>query len=90
MLVGISTEDFEVFKIRPTNADRDDCQKVMESADRADALKAYGVRSDANSVGSNIPDAISFFMMPLTIGLVRMTARIRAKKNSGALLRHSG
>lgn len=57
----LSTEDYESFKIWPTNADRDDYQTVMESADRADILKAYGIRSDAKSVGRNIPDGYLFF-----------------------------
>ena len=57
----LSTEDYEGFKIWPTNADRDDYQMVMESADRAALLKAYGVRSDAKSVGRNIPDSYLFF-----------------------------
>ncbi|MDP2579985.1 DUF1524 domain-containing protein [Shimia thalassica] len=57
----LSTKDYEAYKIWPTNADRDDFQKVMESADRADVLTTYGVRSDAKSVGRNIPDGYLFF-----------------------------
>lgn len=57
----LSTEDYEGFKIWPTNADREDYQMVMESADRAALLKAFGVRSDAKSVGRNIPDGYLFF-----------------------------
>ncbi|MBD3623902.1 MAG: hypothetical protein HUJ24_00680 [Rhodobacteraceae bacterium] len=34
---------------------------VMESADRAALLKAYGERSDAKSVGRTIPDGYLFF-----------------------------
>lgn len=57
----LSTEEYESYKIWPTNADRDDYQTVMESDDRAALLKAYGVRSDAKSVGRNIPDGYLFF-----------------------------
>lgn len=57
----LSTEVYEAFKIWPTNADRDDYQTVMESADRAALLTAYGVRADSKSVGRNIPDGYLFF-----------------------------
>ncbi|TDK50357.1 DUF262 domain-containing protein [Antarcticimicrobium luteum] len=57
----LSTKDYEGFKIWPTNADRDDYQMVMESADRTALLKSFGVRSDAKSVGRNIPDGYLFF-----------------------------
>ncbi|WP_323010531.1 DUF262 domain-containing protein [Paracoccus sp. (in: a-proteobacteria)] len=57
----LSTEEYESYKIWPTNADRDDYQTVMESDDRTALLKAYGVRSDAKSVGRNIPDGYLFF-----------------------------
>ncbi|WP_439524664.1 DUF262 domain-containing protein [Marivita sp.] len=57
----LSTEDYEGYKIWPTNADRYDYQTVMESADRVALLKAYGMRSDAKSLGRNIPDGYLFF-----------------------------
>jgi Protein of unknown function DUF262/Protein of unknown function (DUF1524) len=57
----LSTEDYETYKIWPTNADREDYCTVMEGADRDAILKAYGMRSDAKSVGRNIPDAFLFF-----------------------------
>ncbi len=57
----LSTEDYESFKIWPTNADREDYQIVMEGADRIEILKAYGARSNTKSVGRNIPDGYLFF-----------------------------
>lgn len=57
----LSTKPFEQFKVWPTNADRDDFQRVMECDGRTPLLKAYGIRSDAKSVGRNIPDAYVYF-----------------------------
>lgn len=57
----LSTKDSENFKIWPTNADRKDYRTVMETSDRKAILKFYGVRSNAEAVGRNIPDAYLFF-----------------------------
>jgi hypothetical protein len=76
----LSTEDYECFKIWPTNADRDDYQMVMESADRAALLKAYGMRSDAKSVGRNIPDGYLFFHDAISEWLAENDGAERDKK----------
>ena len=57
----LSTQTFEIFKVWPTNADREDFQTVMEAEDRTSLVKSYGVRSDAKSIGRNIADGYLFF-----------------------------
>ncbi len=57
----LSTSPHEAFKVWPTNADREDFERVMEAADRTALVKSYGVRSDAKTIGRNIPDAYLFF-----------------------------
>lgn len=52
---------WEEFKLWPTNADRDDFRRTMEAGDRKALLKDYGCRSNAKSVGRNIPDGYLFF-----------------------------
>lgn len=76
----LSTEDYEGFKIWPTNADRDDYQMVMDSTDRAALLKAYGVRSDAKSVGRNIPDGYLFFHDAISEWLAENDGADKGKK----------
>lgn len=57
----LSTQAYEAFKVWPTNADRDDFEAVMESADRKSLLQSYGARASAGGVGRTIPDAYLFF-----------------------------
>jgi uncharacterized protein with ParB-like and HNH nuclease domain len=57
----LSTEDYEAFKIWPTNSDRDDFRIVMETTGRDEIVRSYGFRTDAKSVGKNIPDGYLFF-----------------------------
>lgn len=52
---------WEHFKLWPTNADRDDFRRTMETRDRGKLLKAYGCRANAKSIDRNIPDGYLFF-----------------------------
>lgn len=57
----LSTQPHETYKVWPTNADREDFEAVMETADRASLLRAHGVRTNARNVSRSIPDAYLFF-----------------------------
>jgi Protein of unknown function DUF262 len=49
------------FKIWPTNADRDDFRRTLEAGSPAALRGSYGARSNAGSVGRQIPDAYLYF-----------------------------
>ena len=76
----LSTQPYEVFKVWPTNADRDDFQVVMEAEDVASVLKGYGVPANSKSIGRNIPDAYIFFQDAITGWLSEARTGTREKK----------
>lgn len=57
----LSTKNYEQFKVWPTNSDRADFEKLMETDDPANLLREYGKRSDARQIGRELPDAYLFF-----------------------------
>ena len=62
----LSTKPFEKFKVWPTNADRADFQRVLETSGREGLVKDYGARFNAKSIQRNIPDAYLFFHRTIT------------------------
>lgn len=62
----LSTKAFEKFKVWPTNADRVDFQRVLETSGREALVKDYGARFNAKFVQRNIPDAYLFFHRTIT------------------------
>jgi hypothetical protein len=51
----------EDFKVWPTNADRDDFRRTLESGSPSSLKSAYGVRAGAHRIGRAIPDAYLYF-----------------------------